>query len=158
MRFSEGPDDTLDRIGGLPTHLPAAFPTYEPSGEVLAFIAQIYCTPERLAIPNTLCVHLYQEVEPLPVAIRVPSDARENRNNLGRAHPSIRQFRIDWEMKNDPEEITDNFEYTDEERQLMESKVGGTPYYTDDELPAGHVYLFQLCSIRPVSILPGEER
>ncbi|HEY9777814.1 MAG TPA: hypothetical protein V6C81_28900 [Planktothrix sp.] len=26
----------------------------------------------------------------------------------------------------------------------MQSKVGGTPYYTDDELLAGHTYLFQL--------------
>jgi hypothetical protein len=31
-----------------------------------------------------------------------------------------------------------------EERQLMESKVGDTPYYADDELPVLHVYLLQL--------------
>ena len=147
MRFSKGEADPLDRIGGLPSHLPKVFPTNKPIGEELAFIAQIYCTPERLSIPNTLCVHLYQAVDddPLPVAIRIPTDAAENRTSLGRAHPSIRRLRIDWELKNDPEEIPDCFEFTDEERQLMESKVGGTPYYTDDELPAGHVYLFQLC-------------
>jgi hypothetical protein len=45
----------------------------------------------------------------------------------------------------DPDELPDSVEFTDEERQLMESKVGGTPSYTDDELPFGHLYLFQLC-------------
>jgi hypothetical protein len=148
MRFSEGHGDGgLDRIAGQPTHLPTVFPLFGSTGEHLAFIAQIYCTQHRLAIPDTLCVQLYQEVadEPLPVAIRLPVDARENFDHLGRIHPSIRELRIDWELKNDPDEIPDCFEFTDEERQLMESKVGGTPYYTDDELPAGHVYLFQLC-------------
>jgi hypothetical protein len=147
MRFSEGGDASRDRIGGLPTHLPKVLPIYEPTGEQLAFIAQIYCTPDRLALPNTLCVQLYQEVadEPLPVAIRLPIDAEENRDRLGLVHPKIQRLRIDWELKNDPDKVPDSFEFTDQERQLMESKVGGTPYYTDDELPGGHVYLFQLC-------------
>jgi hypothetical protein len=146
MRFSEAGDDSIDRIGGLPTHLPKVLPIYEPTGEPLAFIAQIYCTPERLALPDTLCVQLYQEVdgEPLPVAIRLPLDAEENRDKLGLVHPNVQRLRIDWELMNDPDEFPDSFELTDEERQLMESKVGGTPYYTDDELPLGHVYLFQL--------------
>lgn len=152
MRFSEdsSPEhdtgDCPDRIGGLPTHLPEGFPVCESTGETLAFIAQLYCTPERLAIQDTLCVQLYQddEYEPAPVAIRIPIDAQLNRENCGLAHPDIKRLRIDWDLKTDADEIPTTFELTDEERQLMQSKVGGTPYYTDDELPAGHVYLFQL--------------
>lgn len=147
MRFSDGAENCLDKIGGLPTHRPEAFPTSESTGEELAFIAQFYCTPDRLTIPNTLCVQLYQDIEdePEPVAIRLPLDARENLDNLGSVHPSIRQLRIDWELRSDPDEIPEDFELTDAERQLMESKVGGTPYYTDDELPLDHAYLLQLC-------------
>ncbi len=139
-------ENCLDKIGGLPTHKPEVFPICESTGEQLAFIAQIYCTPDRLIIPNTLCVQLYQEVidEPAPVAIRLPIDAQENLNNLGCIHPYIRQLRIDWELRSDPDEIPETLELTDDELQLMESKVGGTPYYTDDEVPLEHVYLFQL--------------
>jgi hypothetical protein len=154
MHFSEGRGggggggggDGLDKIGGLPTHLPENIPICKLTCEPLAFIAQFYCTKDRLSIPNTLCVQLYQELEdePLPVALRVAFDARENQEQLGLAHPSIQQMRIDWEFRSDPDQIPDSFEFTDEERQLMESKVGGVPYYTDDELPFGHLYLFQL--------------
>lgn len=145
MCFSEYDGDCRDRTGGLPTHLPTTFPIEESTGQQLPFIAQLYCSSERLAIPNTLCVQLYQELdEPLPVAIRVPLDAQINKSGSGRAHPDIKRLRIDWDMKSDPDEIPDDFELSDAEVQLMESKVGGIPYYTDDELEEGHVYLFQL--------------
>lgn len=141
MRFSEGEYDCLDKIGGLPTHLPEIFPS-----ENLSFIAQIYCTPERLAIPDSLCVQLYQEEDgdPLPVAIRLPIGARENREKWGRAHSDIRHFRIDWDLRDDPDDIPVSIDDIVDECKLMESKVGGTPFYTDDELPLGHVYLLQL--------------
>lgn len=147
MCFSAGGDNDVDKIGGLPTHLPEVFPVCNSTGEELAFIAQIYCTNERLAVPNTLCVQLYQDLEddPLPVAIRLPLGAKANSENVGCVHPDIRRLRIDWQLEHDPDEVPDSLELTDNERRLMESKVGGTPYYTDDELPQGHTYLFQLC-------------
>jgi len=147
MNFAEGHSgNTLDKIGGLPSHIPDAFPRYEPTDEELAFIAQIYCTTERLAIPGTLCIQLYQEIDygPLPVAIRVPVGAKENTDQLGLIHPRIRKYEIHWEQEDDPETIPDDWELTEKERRLMQSKVGGTPHYTDDDLEIGHRYLFQM--------------
>jgi uncharacterized protein YwqG len=63
---------------------------------------------------------------------------------LGVTHPGILKYEILWEGKDDPDNIPDDLELTEEEAQLMESKIGGTPYYSDDELEPGHTYLLQL--------------
>lgn len=146
MQFAEIDDDCeLDRTGGLPTHLPVAYPTSEYTGDDLHFLAQFYCSGQRLSIPDTLCVHLYQELdEPVPVAVRVPINAQPNEKKLGRIHPNVKRCRIEWTDSFDPDEIPESAELTDDESKLMESKIGGTPYYTDDELAPGHTYLLQL--------------
>jgi hypothetical protein len=152
MRFQPGHHgNSFDRIGGVPTHLPDSVPrSAAASGEELAFIAQFYCTPERLNIPGTLCIQLYQEADvgeggdPLPVAIQVPLGARENGRKLGIVHPGINPYEIFWEAKDDPDELPDDLGLSDETAYLLDSKIGGTPCYTDDELPAGHRYLLQL--------------
>ncbi|MCA9803350.1 MAG: hypothetical protein KC777_15375 [Cyanobacteria bacterium HKST-UBA02] len=145
MKFQERDDCLLDKTGGLPTHLPRVVPR-NGAGEEMAFIAQFYCMDGRLAIPDTLCVQLYQDPDgdPLPVAVRLPVDAPENQNGQGLAHPQVKRLAIDWTVKQDPDNIPDVVGLTDEEGELMESKIAGTPYYTDDELPEGHTYLFQL--------------
>jgi len=152
MRFHEGTGEgSKDRLGGLPTHLPERFPRRKShlgeEREELAFVAQFYCTSERLNLPNTLCIQLYQDQDagdggdPLPVAIRLPLGAKENTERAGLIHKGISQYHIVWEAKNDPDMIPEDDHLAAE---LVESKVGGTPYYTDDELPPGHIYLFQL--------------
>ena len=156
MRFLEGHNGrSLDRLGGLPTHLPERFPRFTTylgeEKEELAFIAQFYCTPDRINLPGTLCVQLYQDSDvgeggdPLPVAIKLPLGAKENTERAGVVFPGLSEYEILWDAEDDPDVIPDNAYLTDEEVKLMQSKAGGIPYYTDDELPPGHIYLFQLC-------------
>jgi hypothetical protein len=152
MHFHQGHEgQSLDRIGGVPSHLPESFPSGAgASGGQLAFIAQFYCTSERLNIPGTLCIQLYQDRDvgeggdPLPVAIRVPVGARQNTQRLGMVHPGIEVHDIVFEAKDDPDELSDDLWLSDQDRYILDSKVGGTPCYTDDELPLGHRYLLQL--------------
>jgi hypothetical protein len=157
MQFLEGHDGgRLDRLGGLPTHLPAKIPrftTYDGKEKnEFALLAQFYCTTDRLYLPDTLCIQLWQDPDvgeggdPLPVAIRVPVTANENTERLGVIHPDVLPHEISFELRDDPYVFPDSREayVTDEEKALMQSKIGGVPYYTDDELPPEHIFLFQL--------------
>ena len=59
MRFVSGHHGSLDRVGGIPTHLPP-----EDLGGNLAqmyFVGQFYCSESRLNLPGTLCLQIYQE-------------------------------------------------------------------------------------------------
>lgn len=60
MEFAKGHQGTLDRIGGLPTHLPQAFPICSDSGQEMAFLAQLYASHDRFNVPGALCIQLYQ--------------------------------------------------------------------------------------------------
>ena len=100
MQFVNGHFGSLDRTGGLPTHLPPEFPLC-PSGKVMAFLAQFYCTDERLTLPGTLCIQLYQDVDvdmgggPWPVAVSVPVVAKPNIEGLGVSQPTVGSSRVD---------------------------------------------------------------
>ncbi len=149
MRFVKGGDGLLDRTGGLPTHLPPEVPHCWNSGEEMAFVAQFYCTPERLNLPDTLCIQLYQCREagmgddPLPVPVRVPLGASLNADQVGIAQRSVGLYHVEWEPRDDPDVVPVGPDPTDEELHRVGSKVGGTPYH-DYALEPGEVFLLQL--------------
>jgi hypothetical protein len=127
MRFMKGHHGALDRIGGLPSHVPLAFPRCPYSGQEMAFLAQIYCARPRFSLPETLCVQLYQRQgvgqgdDPCPVAVRVPLGAPVNTGNQGTCQPRIILHDITWEERIDPESEPD----FPEDLPLYESKIGG---------------------------------
>lgn len=149
MSFVAGHRRGLDRTGGLPTRLPPEFPRCSNSGEEMAFLAQFSTSPERLDLPSTFCIQLYQCVDvdegddPLPVAVRVPIGAPPSREHQGRVHPSVGRFEIEWEARDDPDEIPVGPDPSEEELRLTGSKMGGTPYH-DDALEPGATFLIQL--------------
>jgi hypothetical protein len=148
MKFVPGHHGALDRIGGLPTHLPPEFPmttkeVLEPKGkrrrkekrlpvemQPMAFTAQFYCTPERLNLPGALCVHVYQE------------DAPENSEMLGRSNPEVTPHDIEWETRMDPATRPENV-FDPVCRVLMDSKIGGTTFFEDGVEP-GSTFLLQI--------------
>ncbi len=149
MRFVKGGDGLHDRTGGLPTHLPPEVPHCWNSGEEMAFLAQFYCTPERPNLPDTLCIQLYQcrDVgmgdDPVPVVVQVPLGANPNSEKVGIAQRAVDRYHIEWEPKDDPDVVPLGPDPTEEELQLAESKVGGTPY-EGYVLEPGEVFLLQL--------------
>jgi hypothetical protein len=115
----------------------------------MAFLAQFYCTPERLNLAGTQCVQLYQcrDVgmggDPVPVAIRVAIGSEPNSQKSGIVQPSVGQYDISWLPTDDPDVLPDGPDPTEEELQLTKSKVGGIPYFADNLTP-GETYLLQL--------------
>src|SRR6185295_4945045 len=95
MNFTEGHHGALDRIGGLPTHLPTSFPTCLDTGEQMAFLSQFYSTRERFNLPGILCIQMYQCLgidegeDPHPLALLVPVGAQVNDQKSGRQQPTI---------------------------------------------------------------------
>jgi hypothetical protein len=93
----------------------------------MAFLAQFYCAPPRLALTNTLCVQLYQAQDvgeggdPVPVAVRVPLDAPANISNRETPQRGAVPHDITWEERTDPE-VEPSFP---EDLPLYRSKVGG---------------------------------
>jgi hypothetical protein len=126
MQFIKGHHGAMDRIGGLPTHLPAVFPV-ALDGRSMAFLAQFYCAPTRLNLPDTRCIQLYQDRDvgegggPWPTAIRVPLDAPLNTANSGTQLPMIKPHDITWETRVDP----DSEPASPDDLPLYGSKIGG---------------------------------
>jgi len=140
MVFQEGHHGSLDRLGGLPTHLPPTRSSYPETGRERAFLAQFYCVPGRFELDGVLCVQFYQdpdEDEPCPAVVTVPVGSPLNDQNSGVANPRIRHFDIRWEPRKDPDEATDD------DVVLTESKAGGTCYF-HDTVQAGETMLLQL--------------
>jgi hypothetical protein len=133
MRFVKGHHGALDRVGGLPSHLPPAVPLCPTSGQEMAFLAQFYCTLPRLGLSNTLCVQLYQAHDvgeggdPVPVAIRVPIGSPANINNGGRPHPQVVSHDVCWEERKDP----DAEPPFPDDLPLYQSKIGGLCLHSD---------------------------
>lgn len=95
MYFSREYTGKLDKYGGLPTHLPSIWPKDE-AGDGLTFLCQIYCDGVKLAIPDTLCLQVYQWVEngeegSDPIIVQVPIGAKENIRNEGICHPRLQE-------------------------------------------------------------------
>lgn len=127
MRFEEGRHGAIDHIGGLPSHLPAAFPRVGNSAQEMAFLAQLYCSPSRLNLAGMLCVHLYQDPDvgeggdPLPIALALPLGSTINQESLGTANPTISELDVVWEERMDPDFEPD----MPDDLPLYASKVGG---------------------------------
>ena len=90
MVFKNGYFGSINKCGGLPTHLPEIWPQID--GADLAFLFQLYCDGEKLNIPNTLCIQGYQLFEKGDynsdiVVIQLPLDAKENIQQVGLSCP-----------------------------------------------------------------------
>jgi len=106
----------------------------------MRFLAQFYCDPVRLPLPDTLCLQLYQcdpEDDPWPAFVRVPLGAKENTEHLGIPQAGVIPHDVSWEPRDDPDEATDD------DVDLAQSKVGGTCYFFDCLQP-GERLLLQL--------------
>jgi hypothetical protein len=125
-KFVKGHHGALDRIGGLPSHLPLAFPACL-SGQQMAFLGQVYCEPPRLSLAEVLCIQLYQDPDvgeggdPCPVAVALPIDAPANKDRHGILQPQIVPHDIAWEKRIDP----DTEPGFPADLPLHQSKVGG---------------------------------
>ena len=145
MKFTLGHRGSLDRVGGLPTHLPPAFPRSADGERPLMFIGQFHCHPDRLVLGDTFLLQVYQDVPhglPDPVVIRVPRDAPRNTQQLGTPAPGVLPHDIEWEYREDPDESDEH------NLELAASKLWGRCYFGDlapgerlllflDEQPAG---------------------
>jgi hypothetical protein len=132
MRFTKGHNGSLDRVGGLPSHLPPTFPVWEDTGRELLFLAQFYSHPDRLPLNDALCLQLYQnsesyiieddssEYEPHVTAILLPRTAPPNLAGLGRPCPNLGPLDIAWEYREDPDDFGQDYV------QVVGSKARGT--------------------------------
>jgi hypothetical protein len=128
MRFTPDHMGSPDRVGGLPSHLPPAFPLSPHTGRPMGFLAQFYCHPERLPLPDLLCLQVYQVLEdydPFPAIVAVPVGAAENVAGDGVSKPGVRPHDIAWEGRPDPDAV-DPWQ-----TELAESKAGGVCYFSD---------------------------
>jgi hypothetical protein len=135
MRLASGHHGAIDLLGGLPSHLPPAFP-YNRDGRRLRFLCQFACG-ERLRLPGGY-LQIYQddpEYDPLPVAVLVPTSALENASGSGELQPGVLPFDVAWEPRDDPAETTDDAV------ELASSKAGGTCYFLDALRPGERLLL-----------------
>lgn len=126
MTFVPGHHGALDRVGGLPSHLPPAFPD-NGAGQPLRFLAQFYCDGTRLHLPGVLCLQIYQDEpdgDPIPVPVFVPVGALPNSNESGRPAPDVILHDIEWEYREDPDEPSDD------RVDIAKSKLGGVCYFS----------------------------
>jgi len=133
MNFEEKAGGNSDKVGGLPTHLPASFPKSEVTGNELGFLIQLYCQPERLEIADTICLQIYQSVDintgddPMPVVVKVAKDAKQN-DGRGTIHPDIQEHLITWEEATEPDILPYDLEMNAADLKMLGSKLkGGIP-------------------------------
>jgi len=86
MVFKKEYTGSLNKYGGLPTHLPSCWPQID--GDDLTFLFQLYCDDRKLNLPDTLCIQGYQHIRDGHalsdiVVIQIPLDAKENLENIG---------------------------------------------------------------------------
>lgn len=133
MNFRAGEVKGLDKVGGLPTHLPESFPVSKFTGKKLGFLMQIYCDGERLDIENTLCLHIYQSTEiddgddPSLVILKLRKDSRVN-TGLGVKYPDIEEQEIEWTIDEEPDILPVSLEMEASNLKMLGSKLkGATP-------------------------------
>jgi|SRR3954469_5853850 len=131
MRFIKGASEALDRIGGLPKHLPSEFPLCTTCGAAMAFLVQFYSEPPILDFKGAFCVQLYQcpQVDegcaPLPTLITLMGTAPENTENRGVAAQNVELSGIEWDPELDPDEIPLSPGMGEEVQRLYRPKAGG---------------------------------
>jgi hypothetical protein len=133
MEFIKGHHGALDRIGGLPTHLPEAFPICADTGQEMAFLVQLYSFHDRFNVPGAVCIQLYQcrgvddGEDPNPIAVKVPIGALLNEAHRGTSQPTVMPYDIIWDRKEDPDEFPSSGGLSPEILQLHQAKAGGLP-------------------------------
>ena len=126
MKFVPGHRGALDRVGGLPTHLPPQWPS-SPTGRPLRFEAQFECDGIRLSLPDTFLLQIYRDdpcQNPDPVVIRVPFDATENTDQIGISDPDAIPHDIEWVYGEDPDDPDP------ENTDTAASKLWGVCYFS----------------------------
>jgi hypothetical protein len=139
MKFVKCNKGSLDRVGGLPTHLPPYFPKSSLTGKELGFLFQIYCDNEKLQLPETLCIQVYQSVDinngddGEPIIVKVPINSPINNEMKGTISPELAQYDIEWEEGNEPDALPDFMNCSPEHLKWMNSKLGGAlpPEFND---------------------------
>lgn len=131
MKFKKVSRGALDKVGGLPTHLPPCFPVSTFTGKQLGFLFQMYCDSNRLPVEGTLCIQVYQSInidsgdDGEPVVIKVPLDAPLNKRNEGTIHPEVAEYDILWEEGTEPDYLPDYLDDSIESYKMLDSKLGG---------------------------------
>ncbi|QDT78575.1 hypothetical protein Mal35_20240 [Gimesia maris] len=148
MKFVTDLRGRLDRIGGLPSHLPDSFPV-GPNGEELAFLAQFECIAPRLEIPGIKFIQIYQDLvgEPWPHAVTLGHDAIENIEQVGVRHPNLSRYEIIWNEYEEPVEPYDwdGVEVLSEiEEGILQSPKAGGFCYLDSTISSDEQFLLQL--------------
>ena len=86
MIFKKEYTGSLNKYGGLPTHIPSQWPQIE--GDNLTFLFQLYCDGKKLNIPDTLCIQGYQLIKDGDflsdiIVVQLPLNAKRNTGNIG---------------------------------------------------------------------------
>ena len=142
MIFKNGYSGSLNKCGGLPTHLPEVWPQID--GTDLSFLFQLYCDEEKLNIPNTLCIQGYQLFEEGDynsdiVVIQLPPNAKENIQQIGLSCPISPDYAggdIEFEIV----EETNIFEENEKNGiDVFASKLLG--WHSENDLAEGNAFL-----------------
>lgn len=144
MTYSTRPGDTLDRVGGQPSHLPYFWPRCQACQERMAFVGQLYDS-DRLSLDGHLALQFYVcddcqdkqrwlHMEALPKAAPLNSarvGVRRRSQPRRYIHYSPVEDSMDqWELNRRrlaEEELPD--------KHLRRDKVGGLFPYDGDEGP-----------------------
>ena len=143
MHFCNEYTGQLNKFGGLPTHLPTAWPKDIYSGNELTFLCQLYCDGVKLAIENILCIQIYQWIDSDgqegsdPIVVPVPMDAKENLHGEGISHPMLQEGDIRFEevIEEVIEEHAKNSLSDEKGLHLWESKLKG--WFLEDAATPG---------------------
>ena len=141
MRFVSGHHGSLDRVGGIPTHLPPE----DLRGNLaqMYFVGQFYCSESRLNLPGTLCLQIYQEApddDPWPTAVAIPIGTIANTIGWGKEHPDVLPHDVEWESR---PEISEPKAFDPSSQPLKAAKAGGPTFYADT-LDEGDEFILQL--------------
>jgi hypothetical protein len=125
MKFRDGHSGCLDRVGGLPTHLPPKWPRSSDGERDLRFLAQVHCDGTRLSLGETFLLQIYQDIpegDVGPVVVKLAHDAKQNARNEGQPDPGVKPFDIQWEYREDPDDS--------EQIERVDSKLWGTCFFS----------------------------
>lgn len=139
MSFKNNYSGFLNKYGGLPTHLPEAWPQIE--GDALSFLFQIYCDQNRFAIPKTLCIQGYQLIEDGDfnsdiILVQVPHNATRNPGDIGTKANEFREGDICFEEVLECEEYDENI---NRKINIFKSKLQG--WYPENDFPEDWTFL-----------------
>ena len=133
-KYTEDHHGSLDRIGGLPSHLPDADPACDCANQ-MQFLAQIYFQGKVIEFINSDCmaIQLYSCPDCMENRIIALSDtAKVNGDGSGRAWPKTQYWcDINWTEQTDPAPSADVGQYwrddniLPEYEHLLNDKIGG---------------------------------